>query len=204
MINLLLIDDHPLILEGSKQIFSHAPDIVADTLQDVRTFQNKIAETQYDVFLIDINLGAYNGLDLAEQVRAKYPTANIILYTGEQAEDYYSLIIDKKVDNVISKTATKDTILKVVYAAMNNEILLSKNFVDYVQQNTVKKQLQLNQREKQILNLVKDGYTNKAIALELNLAQRTVENCLSKIFLLFNVNTRAEAIYKAIELKLVQ
>lgn len=203
MIKLLLIDDHPLILEGSKQIFSHAPDIVADTLEDVQTFSEVLADTHYDVFMIDINLGEISGLELAEQVKAKYPAAIVILYTGEQAEDYYSLIIEKKVDNVISKTATKDTILKVIYAAMNNELLLPKSFIDYIQKNPVKNQLQLNQREKRILELVKEGYTNKAIALEINLAQRTVENNLSKIFLLLNVNTRAEAILKAIELKLI-
>lgn len=203
MIKLLLIDDHPLILEGSKQIFSDAPDIVADTLEDVQTFSKVLEETHYDVFIIDINLGESNGLELAEQVKAEDSASIVILYTGEQAEDYYSLIVEKKVDNVISKTATKDTILKVIYAAMNNEILLPKTFIDYIQQSTKKKQLQLNQREKRILQLVKEGYTNKAIALELNLSQRTVENCLSQIFMLLNISTRAEAVYKVIELKLI-
>ena len=203
MIKLLLIDDHPLILEGSKQIFSDAPDIVADTLEDVQTFSEVLEETHYDVFLIDINLGESNGLKLAEQVKAKDSASIVILYTGEQAEDYYSLIVEKKVDNVISKTATKGTILKVIYAAMNNEILLPKTFIDYVQQSPKKKHLQLNQREKRILQLVKEGYTNKAIALELNLSQRTVENCLSQIFMLLNISTRAEAVYKVVELKLI-
>lgn len=203
MIKLLLIDDHPLILEGSKQIFSNAPDIVADTLEDVESFSKVLAETQYDVFLIDINLGESSGLEFAEQVKAKYPAAIVILYTGEQAEDYYSLIVEKKVDNVISKTATKDTILKVIYAAVNNEILLPKIFLDYVQQGSMKKQLQLNQREKRILQLVKEGCTNKGIALELNLSQRTVENCLSQIYLLLNINSRTEAVLKAVELKLI-
>ncbi|WP_107943692.1 response regulator transcription factor [Metasolibacillus fluoroglycofenilyticus] len=203
MIKLLLIDDHPLILEGSKQIFSNAPDIVADTLEDMKSFSKVLTETQYDVFLIDINLGESSGLEFAEQVKAKYPAAIIILYTGEQIEDYYSLILEKKVDNVISKTATKDTILKAVYAAVNNEVLLPKSFIDYVQQNPMKKQLQLNQREKRILELVREGYTNKAIALELNLAQRTVESCLSQIYMLLDINTRADAVLKAVELKLI-
>lgn len=203
MIKLLLIDDHPLILEGSKQIFNQTSDIVADTLEDVQAFSKVLVDSQYDVFLIDINLGVSSGLKLAEQVKARYPKAIVILYTGEQVEDYYSLVIDKKVDNVISKTATKDTILKAVYAAMNNEVLLPKSFMDYVQKNPVKNKLQLNQREKRILSLVKEGYTNKAIALEMNLAQRTIESCLSQIYLLLNINTRADAVLKAVELKLI-
>ncbi|MCT6926074.1 response regulator [Metasolibacillus sp.] len=55
MIKLLLVDDHPLILEGSKQIFSDAPNIVVETLADVQTFSEVIIHTQYDVFLLDIN-----------------------------------------------------------------------------------------------------------------------------------------------------
>ncbi|WP_042479081.1 response regulator transcription factor [Bacillus ndiopicus] len=204
MIKLLLVDDHPLILEGSKQIFGDVPDIVADILADVQAFPQVLAGTQYDVFLLDINLGASNGLELAEQVRAKYPTAIVILYTGEKVEDYYSLIFEKKIDNVVSKTATKDTILRTVYAAINNEVLLPKNFIDYIQpQRSTKKKLQLNQREKRILELVKAGYTNKAIALELDLAQRTIESNLSQIYMLLNVSTRADAIVKAVELKLI-
>ncbi|MEC1180255.1 response regulator transcription factor [Metasolibacillus meyeri] len=204
MIKLLLVDDHPLILEGSKQIFGNAPDIIADTLVNVQAFPEVLAETQYDVFLLDINLGASNGLELAEQVRAKYPAAIVILYTGEKAEDYYSLIVEKKIDNVVSKTASKDTILRAVYAAINNEVLLPKNFIDYIQQyKPMKKKLQLNQREKRILKLIREGYTNKAIALELDLAQRTVESNLSQIYMLLNVNTRADAIIKSVELELI-
>lgn len=204
MIKLLLVDDHPLILEGSKQIFGDAPNIIADTLADVQTFSEVIANTQYDVFLLDINLGESNGLVLAEQVKAKNPTAIVILYTGEKATDYYSLIVEKKVDNIISKTASKDTILRAVYAALNNEVLLPKGFIDYLQQQKpVKKKLQLNHREKRILELIKEGHTNKAIALELNLAQRTVESNLSQIYMLLNVHTRADAILKAVELKLI-
>jgi len=207
MINLLIVDDHPLILDGSKKLFSEVSDISVDTLNDIETFANVIEEKVYDIFLIDVNLGAYSGQIFAEIVKEKYPSSIVILYTGDNIKDYYSLIIEKKINNVISKTATKDRILKTIYAAMNKDMLLPEDFIDYVNDscsgNSIKKILRFNNREKRILELVMEGYTNQAIALELNVKQRTIENNLSQIYALLNVGTRAEAVIKAKRLDLI-
>ncbi|MFF2796287.1 response regulator [Lysinibacillus xylanilyticus] len=207
MINLLIVDDHPLILDGSKKLFSEVSDISVDTLNDMETFANVIEEKVYDIFLIDVNLGACSGLTFAELVKEKYPSSIVILYTGDNIKDYYSLIIEKKINNVISKTAAKDRILKTIYLAMNKDMLLPENFIDYVNdrhsRNSIKKILRFNNREKRILELVMEGYTNQAIALELNVKQRTIENNLSQIYALLNVGTRAEAVIKAKGLDLI-
>jgi len=207
MINLLIVDDHPLILDGSKKLFSEVSDISVDTLNDIETFANVIEEKVYDIFLIDVNLGACSGLTFAELVNEKYPSSIVILYTGDNIKDYYSLIIEKKINNVISKTATKDRILKTIYATMNKDMLLPEDFIDYVNDscsgNSIKKILRFNNREKRILELVMEGYTNQAIALELNVKQRTIENNLSQIYALLNVGTRAEAVIKAKGLDLI-
>lgn len=201
------MDDHPLILDGSKKLFSEVSDIAVDTLEDIVTFADVIEEKVYDIFLIDVNLGASNGLTFAELVKEKYPSSIVILYTGDNIKDYYSLIIEKKINNVISKTATKDRILRTIYAAINKDILLPESFIDYVDDrlagNSNKKILRFNNREKRILELVMEGYTNQAIALELNVKQRTIENNLSQIYALLNVGTRVEAVIKAKEMDLV-
>ena len=207
MIKLLIVDDHPMILEGSKKLFNDVVDIFVDTLEDIQSFAQVIEETAYDVFFIDVNLGANSGLTLVETVKEKSPSSIVILYTGDNIEHYYSLIVEKKIDNIIPKTASKERILKIVYAALNDDILLPKSFMDYVNVrvsgSAKKKVLQLNQREKKILELVREGHTNQAIALELSLSQRTIENNLSQIYLLLNVGSRAEAVIKAKELELI-
>ncbi|MGE7911391.1 response regulator [Lysinibacillus xylanilyticus] len=207
MIKLLIVDDHPMILDGSKKLFSEVSDISVDTLNDIETFANVIEEKVYDIFLIDVNLGACSGLTFVELVKEKYPSSIVILYTGDNIKDYYSLIIEKKINNVISKTARKDRILKTIYATMNNDMLLPEDFIDYVNDscsgNSIKKILRFNNREKRILELVMEGYTNQAIALELGVKQRTIENNLSQIYALLNVGTRAEAVIKAKGLDLI-
>lgn len=207
MIKLLIVDDHPLILDGGEKLFSEVPDISVDTLEDTEAFANIIENKRYDIFLIDVKLGTKSGLALAELVKTKYPSAIVLLYTDGNVQDYYSLIIEKKINNVIAKTATKEQILKTINAALNNNILISKDFIDYVNNQlcgkVIKKILRFSSREKRILELIMEGYTNRAIALELNLKQRTIENNLSQIYALLNVKTRTEAVIKAKELDLI-
>lgn len=207
MINLLIVDDHPLILDGSKKLFSEVSDISVDTLNDIETFANVIDEKVYDIFLIDVNLGVCSGLTFAELVKEKYPSSIVILYTGDNIKDYYSLIIEKKVNNVISKTAKKDQIIKTIYSCIDNQILLPDNFINYVQSivpiNFNQNLLKLNNREKRILELISKGYTNQAIALEMGVTQRTIEKNLTQMYNLFEVGTRAEAVLKAKELNLI-
>lgn len=207
MIKLLIVDDHPLILDGGEKLFSEVPDISVDTLEDTEAFANVIENKRYDIFLIDVKLGTKSGLALAELVKTKYPSAIVLLYTDENVQHYFSLIIEKKINNVIAKTATKEQILKTINAAINNDILISKDFIDYVNNQlcgkVIKKILRFNSREKRILELIMEGYTNRAIALELNLKQRTIENNLSQIYELLNVRTRTEAVIKAKELDLI-
>lgn len=207
MIKLLIIDDHPLILEGSKNLFSDVSHISVDTLANIELLPNIIINTFYDVYLIDINLGDSSGIQLAALVKEKHPTSIVILYTGDNIEDYYSLIFERKVNGIISKNAPKYQFLKTIDSSIDKQILLPDNFIDYVQSilslNSKKDSFRINEREQNILEFIVKGYTNQAIALELNVTPRTIEKNLTHIYTLFNVRTRTEAVLKAKELNFI-
>ena len=77
-------------------------------------------------------------------------------------------------------------------------MILSLDFLDFLNNmfklQTMKSNLQLTEKEKKILRLITEGYTNKALAVELKVTQRTVERYLSQIFALLNVESRADAV----------
>ncbi|KOO51825.1 response regulator transcription factor [Viridibacillus arvi] len=207
MINILIIDDHPIVLEGSKNLFNNIDDMRADTEKNPANIPEIVQKTPYDVYLIDINMPGTNGIDVGATICSLQPEAKIILYTGDQIEDYYSLIVEKKIHGLLSKTVTKERILRTIRSTMDGDIILPWSFVDFVQkldQPQISKQpLLLNEREKKILQFVVQGYTNSAIALEIDLTPRTVERNLSHIYHLLNVTTRTEAALMAKELKLI-
>lgn len=132
MIKMLIVDDHPVVLEGSKNLFKNVDDIVVDTTSDISKLYQMIQskDCPYDVYLIDLNIPEQNGIVISGKIREYQPSASIILYTGDSIEDYYFLILEKKIDGLLSKTATKEQTLRTIRATASGEILLPSNFCE--------------------------------------------------------------------------
>ncbi|MFJ5767403.1 MULTISPECIES: response regulator [unclassified Lysinibacillus] len=204
---MLIVDDHPIVLEGTKNLFKENEDILVDTESDATSVIPKIKDKPYDIYLIDINMPLENGIHLARNIKAIQIDASIILYTGDDITDYYPLILEKKIEGILAKTASKEQILRTVRAIANGEIVLPKNFLDFLDNRfklqDAKLDIHLNEKEKKILRLIAEGHTNKAIAIELNIPQRTTERYLTQLFSLLNVDSRTEAVNLAERMNLL-
>lgn len=195
MIEILIVDDHPIVLEGSKMLFLDIDDIKVDTERDTTTALKKIKTNNYDVYLIDVHMPVINGIKLARDIKNIQKNAVIILYTGDDIIDYYPLVLERKIEGVISKTAPKDQVIRTIRSAARHEILLNESFLDFLETyNKPKNIIELNEKEKFILNLISEGFTNNAIAEKLNVTQRTVERYLTQLFTLLNVQSRNQAV----------
>lgn len=201
--NILIIDDHPVVLDGTKTLLQDLTNVHIKTEQDSGAVLTRMESEAFQLFLIDINMKPINGIQLSEMIKKKQPEALIILYTGYELSDYYELLIEKKIDGLLSKLATKEQVIQTIQAAFRGEILLSADFLDFIQRRThlpnVQQEVLLSDKEQEILQLVAQGCTNKAIASALGVTQRTVENYLSKLFIKLNVESRAEAVIVAKE-----
>lgn len=203
MIDILIVDDHPVVLDGTKTLLQDLTNVRIDTEQDSASVLSRMDAQDFQLFLIDINMKPLNGIQLSEMIKKKQPEALILLYTGYELSDYYELLIEKKVDGLLSKLATKEQVIQTIQAALRGEILLAADFLDFVHQHTNRSNVQqdviLSDKEQEILQLVAQGCTNKAIASAIGVTQRTVENYLSKLFVKLNVESRAEAVIVAKE-----
>lgn len=203
MMNILIIDDHPVVLDGTKTLLQDLANVQIETEQDSAAVLSRMDTDTFQLFLIDINMKPINGIQLSEMIKKKQAEALIILYTGYELSDYYELLIEKKIDGLLSKLATKEQVIQTIQAAIRGEILLAADFLDFVQQRTnlpnVQQEVLLSDKEQEILQLVAQGCTNKAIASAIGVTQRTVENYLSKLFVKLNVESRAEAVIVAKE-----
>ncbi|MGE7749529.1 response regulator [Lysinibacillus fusiformis] len=203
MMNILIIDDHPVVLDGTKTLLQDLVNVQIETEQDSAAVLLRMDTEAFQLFLIDINMKPINGIQLAEMIKKKQPEALIILYTGYELADYYELLIEKKIDGLLSKLATKEQVIQTIQAALRGEILLAADFLDFVQQRSnlpnTQQEVLLSDKEQEILQLVAQGCTNKAIASAIGVTQRTVENYLSKLFVKLSVESRAEAVIVAKE-----
>lgn len=196
LISVLIIDDHPIVLEGTKALFQRLDDMYIETEVNPENVLNKLHHQHYDIFLIDINMSVLNGISLAANIRAQQKDARIILYTGEDIRSYYPLIIEKKVDGILSKTASQERIFQTIRSIVQGDLVLPIDFIDYISKKMQNKYdyLKLTNKEKMLMNMLIEGYTNKLIAEKLGVAQRTAERYLSQLFSLLDVASRGEAI----------
>ncbi|WP_341300861.1 response regulator transcription factor [Lysinibacillus sp. FSL H8-0500] len=200
MIKILIVDDHPIVLEGTKMLFLEINDIEVDTENDVASVLEKVKTTFYDVYLIDIHMPVRNGIKLARDIKKVAQNAIIILYTGDDISDYYPLVLERKIEGILAKTASKEQIIRTIRSAMQREVLLTQNFLDFLKTyDRPENPIELNAKEKLILNLISEGYTNFEIAKQLNVTQRTVERYLTQLFRILNVQSRNQAVDFAIE-----
>lgn len=196
---MLIIDDHPIVLEGSKALFQGLDNMYIETESKPEQVLNSLQQTRFDVFLVDVNMAPIDGISLAANIKAIQENALIILYTGDDIRSYYSLILDKKVDGVLSKTASREKVIQTIRSIVQGDFVLSTDFLDYINHKMQKMQnkhtvLKLNIKEKQLMTLLIEGYTNRMIAEKLGVTPRTVERYLTQLFTVLNVPSRWEAI----------
>jgi two-component system competent response regulator ComA len=203
MIHVLVVDDHPAVREGTKAILETGSDVRVSYLNPPYTIDviQQISFNEYDVILMDMNLGDINGMELSTEIIKHSEECKIILYTGYDVEDYFDEAIRLGIHGAISKTETKEKILSSIRHALNGDVvvpypylkalILQQKHKSSVSQNDTES---LNDREKAILQEVERGLTNQEIADKLHLSKRSIEYSLTSIFHKLNVGSRTEAV----------
>ncbi|MCH7324008.1 response regulator transcription factor [Solibacillus sp. MA9] len=196
MITVLIVDDHPIILDGTKSLFQGIKDITIETDYNPKNVVERLRNTVFDVYLLDINMGPYDGISLAKSIKAIQENALVILYTGYDIRAYYSLILEKKIDGILSKTTPSEKVIRTIRSIVQGDIVLPIDFIDFLKHKVKNSydNIELTNKEKHLLTMIMKGQTNKKIAENLGVTQRTVERYLSQLFTLLDVSSRDKAI----------
>ncbi|WP_353854688.1 response regulator transcription factor [Bacillus sp. Bos-x628] len=204
MKKILVIDDHPAVMEGTKSILESDQHLSVDCLSpDAEAAFLKTHDFSiYDVILMDLNLGDINGMDIAKQILETNEQVKIIIYTGYEVDDYFEEAIRAGLHGAISKTETKDKIIEYIHRTLQGEVVIQLSYLRKLisQQQEKPEQAQqtdhdlLTERECLILREVEKGYTNQEIADVLHLSKRSIEYSLTSIFNKLNVGSRTEAV----------
>ncbi|GGA38458.1 response regulator transcription factor [Psychrobacillus lasiicapitis] len=213
MIEVLIVDDHPSVSEGTKVIINQQKDMNVTVLTNSLEVMGHLEQTTYHVYLIDLYMPELNGLELMKMIREKEPESIILIYTGFDMETHYNLLMEAKVSGFLSKTATGDQIITAIRCALREEVVVPLCLLRQLKRVEVPVSVQdkeaplvnirLTEKEQAILREIEKGYTNKIIARNLIMSQRTVEHQLTKIFSKLGVESRMEAVQKAQEHQLL-
>jgi DNA-binding NarL/FixJ family response regulator len=201
----LIVDDHPLFLDGLTALLTDAPDLELAGAATSGTQAVELArDTQPDVVVMDVHMPGLNGIEATRRIVADSPHIAVVVLTMFDDDDSIFAALRAGARGYLLKGADQEQIRLAIQAAANGEIIfgthLAARMLTYFTASSSSPPPvfpQLTDREREVLDLVAQGKANPVIATKLCLSQKTVRNHVSNILTKLQVADRAQAIVQA-------
>ncbi|MDH6369722.1 two-component system competent response regulator ComA [Paenibacillus sp. PastF-3] len=205
MIQILLVDDHPSVMEGTRMILEQEGDMKVTLANSANEVLEIVSSHSFDVMLFDLHIADVNGIDLAKQVLIMNADATILIYTGYEFTNKFNLMIESGIFGFISKTTNREQLITAVRCALRGEVILPRTLVKQLRKvppkgleiNDEQATSMISKREHEMLTEIAKGKSNKEIAEIVLMSQRSLEYSLTNLFQKLNVKSRIEAAIKA-------
>lgn len=211
LIKVLIADDHPLYRAGLRTLLSGQPDI--DLAGEAATGEQAVelaASTVPDIILMDITMPGIGGIEATRQILASQPDVAILMLTMLDDGPSVLAAVRAGARGYLVKGAGGEEALSAIRAVAHGEIVIGAAVAAEVLSRLTPTQASpqaassaasafpdLTERERDILQLIAEGYTNTAIAGRLHLGHKTVRNYVSVIFRKLQVTGRVDAVIRA-------
>lgn len=199
--NILIADDHHLIIEGLQlYLRNQYPNANIYSADDIMVLQTILQKNSIDILFLDIKLGKVDSRDVLSDLLKSYPTVKIIIISTLGDPYIVENVFKKGVHGYVLKSDPNSELSAAISAINNQEIFLSKGIKHAVNAHKLKavSKIQLTPREKEILKLILQEMTMKEIAEVLFLAEKTIENHRANIMMKLGVKNTAGMVKKAI------
>ncbi|MFD2445040.1 response regulator [Bacillus sp. CGMCC 1.16607] len=210
MVNILIVDDHLSIIEGTKMLLEQEPDFLITVEKSSLNAMNVIKLNHYDVLLFDLYMPQLNGLELAKQALAYNQDLVVLIYTGFDIKPHFNLLVEAGVSGFLSKTSSRDELVSGIRCALRQQVVLPLSLVKELRRPSIipdssiaNEKVMLTSNEEQILQELSKGKSTKEIATTLAMSQRSLEYNLTTLYQKFGVRTRVDTIAMAKKLGLI-
>lgn len=207
----MIADDHSLIREGIKQLleFDGSIEVIAEASNGIECL-DKLENILPDVLLLDINMPEKNGIEVLQELKSKKSTVKVLILTVHNELEYLLKAVDIGVDGYILKDSKSSELKKAIQLVCNGENYIQASLIPALNNRLVNRDIDkdkiesLTNRELEVLIQVANGMSNKEIATNLNISERTVKNHISNIFKKIDVSDRTQAAVFAIKNNIIK
>ena len=213
-IRVLLADDHTILRAGLRMMLNAQPDI--EVIGEASDGRKAIGEAQRltpDVILMDITMPECNGIEATRQVKRLLPEVRVLVLTMHENEEYLFQMLRAGASGYMLKEAADTDLISAIRVVHSGRFYLSPSaqsmlVSDYLQRVHTGEERDsysaLTEREREILKLVAEGYTNNQIAERLFISPKTVDTHRTHIMDKLNLHSRAELVKYAIRRGLLE
>jgi DNA-binding NarL/FixJ family response regulator len=207
MIRVFIVDDHPVVIEGIHSLLTQEKNLawVGEAMNAASCLGFFVNNTA-DVILMDISMPGMDGVELCAVMKNKYPGIFILGLSTFNQGIYIKKMMENGASGYILKNSSREELIKAIHTVHDGGIYFSGEvglaLAEY--QKSSKTELPvLTPREKEILELIAEGYTNPQIAEKIFLSQFTVDSHRKNLLAKLNVKNTASLIRLAVENKLI-
>ncbi len=195
-VRVLLADDHPIVRAGIRSELEKVPNLVlAGEANDGREALEMIAANPPDIVFMDISMKGLNGLEATARISKEYPQVKVVILSMHQNEEYFWQALKAGAAGYLLKKAATTELAAALERVLAGEIYLTKEMSNRLVRKLPLQQLahqktpleKLTGRQREILQLIAEGQTTKAIALILKVSPKTVEYHRAKLMERLNI-----------------
>lgn len=184
MAKILIADDHPFTLMGTKAYVQGLGHFVCELCSNGISAYNTILQKQPDIALLDVNMPGMNGIELAEKLQSAQPKTKIILLTMHKERSIFQRAQALGVKGYVLKEFATDVLDECITAVLQGKTWASRELTNHLQidsEHDTNALAKLTFAEKKIIELIGLQHANKKIAELLFISEKTVENHRSNI-----------------------
>ena len=204
-IRVLIADDHTIVRSGVRLLLEAEADIeVVGEALNGREALNLAESLQPDVVLMDITMPEMDGLEATREIKTRFPQINVLVLTMHRSDEYFFEMLKAGASGYILKGAKTSELINAVRVVQQGEVFLYPTMTQklvngYLELSEWDKESgpSLSLREKEILSLLAEGYSNKEIADLLVISPSTVNSHRSNVMDKLGLNNRRELIQYA-------
>ena len=203
-ISVIIIDDHPIVLQGFFHILQNEEKISL-----LSSFTSALEGISYmttrpvDVVLLDINMPEMNGIEACERINKNFPQCKVIAISNNNENSIIQRMLQSGASGYILKNASADELVQCIWDAVEGITALSQDVKNIIQSSKKTSLPKITRRENEILLLLAQGMTSPEIAEKIFVSPLTIETHRRNLIQKFNVNNSASLIRKAMELKYI-
>ena len=212
-IRILLADDHTILRNGIVALLDNEEDMnVVAEAEDGRTAVNLACKFKPDVAVIDIAMPLLNGLETTRQIKKQCPQVKVLILSMHDNEEYIRQVLEAGAMGYILKDAAARELIQAIRLVNSGESVLSPAITrlvieDYLRWGGIRQvgnEDILSPREREVLQLIAEGYTNKQIAGILTISIKTVQAHRLNLMQKLDLHDRGELIKYAIQKKIIE
>ncbi|NSW83236.1 MAG: response regulator transcription factor [Syntrophothermus sp.] len=208
-VRVLIADDHALVREGLRRLLELDERIeVVGEAGDGQGAINLARKYRPDVILMDVNMPGTDGVAATQVIKKEMPETDIIALTVYEDEQVVEMV-KAGVSAYVLKDVGPDELTSTIFKVREGNVIIHPRVAgqvakELVRQNRKRDEMKLTKRERDVLELLVKGYSNKEVAAALFISEKTVKNHLTSIFRKLEVKDRTQAVIYALKNKVVK